>query len=99
MSPILVALTAFAIFLILAITAFDETFIILAVIYSVLAYLTAILTKIINKYMSNVDNNNTGCCLDNGGIDESNVDCGCSRSEIIVDKNYGNKRCWKSSIH
>ena len=96
--PILVALTAFSVFLILAVTVFDETFFVLAVIYAVLAYVSAVLSKIIkkiiNRYVVNMDNSDTNYISDNDPTD-ANAGCGCSRSEIIVDKNYGNKRFWR----
>ena len=46
-SPILVAATAFAIYLIVTFAAFDESFLLFAIIYTILAYLTAIITRFI----------------------------------------------------
>ncbi len=45
--PILVAATFFAIFLIVAFAAFDATFLIFAIIYTLLAFITAVITKFI----------------------------------------------------
>ena len=46
-SPILVAILTFAIYLILAFTVFTTEFLINAVIYTILAFITAVLTKAI----------------------------------------------------
>ena len=53
-----------------------------------------IIKKIINRCFVNMENSATDC-MDNNDSCNSNTDCGCSRSEIIVDKNYGNKRYWR----
>ena len=45
--PILVALTAFAIFLIVTFAVFDSDFLIFAIVYTILAYIAAWLAKII----------------------------------------------------
>ncbi len=46
-SPLLVAATFFAIYLIVTYTAFDSSFLIYAILYTILAYVTAILTRLI----------------------------------------------------
>lgn len=58
-SPILVAATAFAIYLIVTFAAFDESFLLFAIVYTILAYLTALLTRFICCLIRN----NTNSCL------------------------------------
>lgn len=47
--PILVAATFFAIFLIVTFAAFDVNFLIFAIIYTILAYIAAVITRFIMK--------------------------------------------------
>lgn len=79
-SPILVAATAFAIYLIVTFAAFDESFLLYAIVYTILAYLTALLTRFICCLIRN----NTNSCLNpcnNGNNDDDDDDntngCGC----------------------
>lgn len=72
-SPILVAAVAFAIYLIVTFAAFDETFLIAAIVYTILAFLSALVVQMLK-------NSNNGCNNDNvlGEEDtESNNSCGC----------------------
>ena len=50
-SPILVALTAFAIFLIVTFAVFDSDFLIFAIVYTILAYIAAWISKLICKIL------------------------------------------------
>lgn len=52
-SPILVAGTFFAIYLILAFTAFDESFLIYAILYTILAFIVASITQFICRIADN----------------------------------------------
>ena len=45
-SPILVAITFFAAYLIVTFAVFDETFLIFAIVYTIIAYITAAITII-----------------------------------------------------
>lgn len=45
--PLLVAATFFAILLIVTYAAFDSSFLVLAILYTILAYVTAVITKLI----------------------------------------------------
>ena len=40
-NPVLVAITFFAVYLIVAFAAFDETFLVYAIVYTILAFITA----------------------------------------------------------
>ena len=67
-NPLAVAAIFFAIYLIVTFAAFDINFLVLAILYTILAYVTALLTKIIielvkehhhcNKHDNNGDNDN-----------------------------------------
>lgn len=106
-SPILVALAAFSIFIILAVTVFDETFFILAVVYAILAYIAAVFTRIIKSIIDRCSNNQQSCSC---GIiesinthNEANVSeeqnnnnyCDCERNEMIIDKRNMNRKYWR----
>lgn len=85
-SPILVAAIIFAIFLIVTFTAFDETFLVYAILYSLLALITALITRFICCL---IRNNTNPCITANAGIsddmeenDNSNCNCNCNRSYI-----------------
>lgn len=51
--PFLVATTFFAIYLILAFTAFDESFLVNAIVYTILAFITASIVQLICKIIDN----------------------------------------------
>lgn len=63
-SPILVALLVFAVYLILAFTAFTTDFLINAIIYTLIAFITAIIVRTICCVQKrlNCNNNNGICC-------------------------------------
>ncbi len=59
--PILVALTFFAIYLIVTFAAFDANFLIFAIAYTILAYIAAVITRFIINAINDNDDNNCGC--------------------------------------
>lgn len=68
--PILVAITAFAIFLIVAFVAFSDTLaeaIIATIAYTIIAYITAIIAKIVFILLRRLR-----CCQENNQNEESN---------------------------
>lgn len=74
--PILVAITAFAIYLIVTFSAFNETFLIYAIIYTIIAYITAAVTRFIMRIIE-CQNNDSNICDDiNINSDTSNI-CNC----------------------
>ena len=75
-SPILVALTAFAIYLIVAFSAFDETFLVFAIVYTILAFIAAVLYNFIKKLIRCNNNNNNDSNDDTDDNDDED-DCGC----------------------
>jgi len=73
--PLLVAATFFAVFLIVTFTAFDSSFLVLAILYTILAYVTAVLTRLICNIISRW-NLNCGCrsnCICNQNDNTYNV--------------------------
>lgn len=57
-NPLLVAATFFAIYLIVTFAAFDASFLVYAIIYTILAYITAILVKAICRFLAIIANQN-----------------------------------------
>ena len=76
--PILVASTIFAILLLIAFTNFTTTFLVAVIIYTILSFIVAYLTMIIQKILRNLQNHNMcGCCqrnLDNMVNNTNNQD-------------------------
>ena len=92
-SPLLVAATFFSIFLIVTFAAFDESFLVFAILYTLLALITALVVRFICCLIRNSDNpcingnamHNAGICgnndtndSDNDDNDNSNNGCGCN---------------------
>lgn len=88
--PILVAATAFAIYLIVTFAAFDASFLIFAIVYTILAYLAAAITRFICNFIGrngffkniNAENINTNTLSANNielnDDDENNSGYGCN---------------------
>ena len=57
-NPILVAITFFAVYLIVAFAAFDETFLVFAIVYTILAFITAAIVEAICKFIKFFPNHN-----------------------------------------
>ena len=57
-NPLLVAATFFAIYLVVAFAAFDASFLVYAIIYTILAYITAILVNAICRLLRALSNQN-----------------------------------------
>ena len=95
-SPFLVAATFFAIFLVVTFAAFDESFLVFAILYTLLAFLTAIIVRFICCLIHNSDNPcfrrnsiaSEGICGNSDVSDDNDEDnngsnnsgCGCNRS-------------------
>ena len=76
-SPLLVAATFFAIFLVVTFAAFDESFLVFAILYTLLALITAILVRFICCLINNSDNpcvngNNRQICNISGNENNAN---------------------------
>lgn len=79
-SPLLVAATFFAIFLIVTFAAFDESFLVFAILYALIALITALIVRFICCIINNSDNPclnrnayaNNGICGDSGNANDEN---------------------------
>lgn len=60
--PLLVAATFFAIYLIVTFAFFDASFLVFAILYTILAYVTAVLTRWICRLINMLENHNNGNC-------------------------------------
>ena len=102
-SPILVAITFFAIYLIVTFAAFDVSFLVFAIAYTILAFVTAAITQVICRFIQNCTNNNLNISDENDVINE-NSNCCCilennnqntgnqnSRNNYYLN-NYNNRR-------
>ena len=89
--PILVAATFFAIYLIVAFAFFDSSFLIFVIIYTILAYVTAVLTRLICNILERLrcltrEQNNCGCI--NGNTIFNNDTSGVN--SVSIQRNNGN---------
>ncbi len=88
-SPLAVAALIFAIFLVVTFAAFDETFLIATLAYTILAFITALVVRLLcneNNNEEDDDNDNSGCgCLsnllntNNTNSNNNSTGCGCNR--------------------
>lgn len=69
--PLLVAATFFAILLVITYTVFDSSFLVFAILYTILAYVTAVLTRLICNIIVRFNLNNCENCVC-GGNENSN---------------------------
>lgn len=73
-SPILVALLVFAVYLILAFTVFESDFLINAIIYTIIAFITAIIFRLICCLIRRLDcNENNGMCMECNSNEDTNL--------------------------
>jgi len=88
-SPLLVAATFFAIFLVITFAAFDESFLVFAILYTLLAFITAIIVRFICCLINNSNNP----CINNGVIHNSGICANNSVNDDENDNNSGNNGC------
>ena len=99
--PILVAITVFAIFLIVAFAAFSDVLanaLIATIVYTILAYITAIIVKILFKLRRRLndlsDENESNChhrcncCNENDNQSDTDEDNNCNRNEVTLSANF-----------
>lgn len=106
-SPLLVAATFFAIFLIVTFAAFDESFLVFAILYTLLALITAIIVRFICCLIRNSDNpcingsamHNSGICGENhNNVDDDDDEnnnsnnCGCGCNNRSMSNQYFARR-------
>ena len=89
--PIAVAATFFAVFLVITFAFFDANFLIATIVYTILAFISAALTRTIENLLDRLNNNtdsNNGCgCGCNSNGNDENTSCGCNR-EVQEPINY-----------
>ena len=81
-SPLLVAATFFAVYLIVTYAAFDSSFLVFAILYTILAYVTAVLTRLICNIIRrfNLCNNENCACGNTNGIGLANTNANVSNA-------------------
>lgn len=103
-NPILTALTFFAIYLIVAFSAFDETFLVYVIIYTLLAFIAAYIAELFyrkfrcmcnntNNLGTNNNNNGNNSCNNNS----NNNNCNCQRETVtanLTNNTTGNRSTW-----
>lgn len=103
-SPVLVAATAFAIYLIITFAVFDETFLIFAIVYTILAFLAAYIAEIFFRRHSNWNCVNTGNLgtTENNNNENNNVNqnnnCSCQREVVtanLTNETTGRRSSWR----
>ena len=96
-SPILTALVFFAIYLIVAFAFLDESFLIFAIVYTLIAFATAYISEFFfrNKRCRFLNENNSATLSAN---DANNNTCNCNRQETVTanltNNNTGNRSTW-----
>lgn len=76
--PLAVAAVAFAIYLIVTFAAFDVTFLIATIVYTILAFVTALIVRFIKNWLSDSEDNESNNCLLNTNNGNTNNGCGCN---------------------
>lgn len=101
--PVLVAATFFAIYLVLAYTVFGNDFLIFVIVYTILSYITAVLTRLICNIINKVnrcfyngrEGNNQDCCNSVTSIARNNQgDC----LSLTSRANNNQNDCWNSVV-
>lgn len=87
-SPLLVAATFFAIFLIVTFAAFDESFLVFAILYTLLALITALVVR----FLCCLIKNSTNPCI-NGNTFENQGICGNTESANDDDDDNNSNNC------
>jgi hypothetical protein len=100
-NPILVAFATFSIILLIAAITMDEIYYILAIVYTIVSYIAALLTRIIRHIIENCGNslsqtNWSSQILHGNQSNVIDIDNEYNnKSDIIIEKNNMNRKCWK----
>ena len=94
--PILTALTFFAVYLILSYTVFDNTFLLITIIYTVLAYITALIAEYIYENCKlrrlccrcNLNNNENNNNSNVAGLTDCQIQKIAEKVANILSNNY-----------
>lgn len=105
-SPLLVAATFFAIFLIVTFAAFDESFLVFAILYTLLAFITALVVRFICCLINNSNNpcingsamHNHEICGNNDSVSDDDNDennnfnnCGCGCNRNVRNQYFSRR--------
>lgn len=71
-SPLLVAATFLGVLLIVTYAAFDSSFLVFAIIYTILAYVTAVLTRLVCRIIHCINSNCNNKNIENSEISSEN---------------------------
>ncbi len=89
--PVLVAITFFAIYLVVAFAFFSASFLILVIIYTVLAYITAVIVECFIRRGCEICGERKNCCTSqNNTVSLSNADVARIASQILSQTNTNN---------
>lgn len=88
-SPIKVASIFFAIYLVVAFTAFDATFLIFVIAYTILAYISAVITRIILRFFHCINHDNDDDDSDNNVINTDSATINTVNTTVNT-QNIGN---------
>lgn len=89
--PILVALSFFSIYLVASFSVFPQTFLIYAIVYTILSYFTAVIYRFVAR-LSNCENNFNNCTGANNQFNINNdSSCGCNMGNCL-DRSFLNIR-------
>lgn len=88
-NPLLVAATFFAIYLIVTFAIFDASFLVFAILYTILAYVTAVLTRAICKLIK-ILNNNCACRIAERPLVISNTNLSNGSTNLVTETNLTN---------
>ena len=98
-SPILVATMTFAIYLIVTFSAFDSTFLIYAIVYTILALISAYIAELFFERCKLFNSNNNSNELginDNNNTNSGNCNCNC-QSDVVTANLFNNRTGNRSS--
>lgn len=103
-NPILTALTFFAIYLIVAFAAFDATFLVYVIVYTLLSFISAYIAEVFYRrfrFMCHNNNTNNLGTSDNNNSENnnnnSNNNCNCRRDVVtanLTNNTTGNRSTW-----
>ena len=85
--PVLVAITFFAIYLIVAFALFNASFLVLVIIYTVLAYITAVIVECWKKREGEICREKNHCSCTNHTISLSDADVARIARQIVAQAN------------
>lgn len=94
-NPILVAATFFAIYLIVAFSAFDATFLIFVIAYTILAYISAVISEFFFRRCESNDSSHSNSHNNSDNSNSNNFSCEKETVTANITNNLtGNRSSW-----